>query len=50
MVEESQVLDKKNDLILALTEDKARLLEIIVELKREVSWLNGELDQMTKSV
>ena len=49
-VEESHVLDKQSALILSLTEDKASLLETIVDLKREVSRLNGELDQMTKSV
>ena len=47
-VEESQILDKQSALILTLTEDKARLLETIVDLKKEVSRLNGELDQMTK--
>jgi len=49
-VEDSHVLDKQSALILTLTEDKARLLETIVDLKKEVSRLNGELDQMTKSV
>ena len=49
-VEESQVLDKQSALIQALTEDKTRLLQTIVDLKHEVSCLNGELDQMTKSV
>ena len=49
-VEESQVLDKQSALILALTEDKTRLLQTIVDLKHEVSRLNEELDQMTKSV
>lgn len=49
-VEESQVLDKQSALILSLTEDKTRLLETIIDLKREISRLNGELDQMTKSV
>ena len=38
------VLDKQNDLILTLIEDKNRLLETIVELKCEVSRLNGELE------
>ena len=47
-VEESQVLDKQSALILVLTEDKTRLLETIVDLKREVSHLNGELDQIKK--
>ena len=49
-VEESQILDKQSALILTLTEDKARLLETIVDLKKEVGHLNGELEHMTETV
>lgn len=34
--EESQHLEKQNEMIVSLTEDKTWLLETIVDLKREV--------------
>ena len=47
-VEETQVLDKQNDMIISLTNEKTTLLETIVELKHEVAHLNSELEKMTK--
>ena len=49
-VEETPVLDKENEMIISLTNDKTRLLETVVELKHEVPRLNSELEKMTKFV
>ena len=49
-IEESHILERQGEQILALTNDKTRLLETIIDLKREAIRVTNERDQLLKTV
>ena len=49
-IEDSHMLERQGEQILVLTNDKTRLLETIVDLKREALRITNERDQLLKTV